>query len=300
MKRRIYTGLLNDDYLYSDKFLLNHLKELTKKLGRTPGKHDINKAGKVTYATYHRRFGNLIIARKAAGLVKSKVKLKYSDKYLLDYLKELAKQLGRTPEIADINKEGKINSSMFNSRFGGIKKAQKEAGLKVVNYKKNYSDEELILQMKVLAKKLGRVPAAYDINKAGKASYGTYHNRFGSLKKIREVAGLENTNYQENYSDEDLINHLKDLAKKLGRTPGSQDIDKGDKASYATYFYRFGSLKKAHEAAGLKTTVYQEKYSDEELIRNIKVLSNQLGRMPRITDITNDGKVAYHLPETFW
>ena len=57
---------------YSDEYLLNYLRELSKKLGRTPTKRDIINECKVSISTYYKHFGNLSNAQKAAGLIPNK------------------------------------------------------------------------------------------------------------------------------------------------------------------------------------------------------------------------------------
>ena len=52
-------------------------------------------------------------------------------------------------------------------------------------------------------------------------------------------------NLLEQYSDEQLIKMLKDLSKKIGRTPYGNDIDKDGRTKYWVYYKRFGSLVKS-------------------------------------------------------
>jgi len=117
---------------YTDEFLLNHLKELYNKLGRAPQVRDLFNAGIVNASIYRIRFGSLPEAKKAAGLFthkSKKKKYKYTDEYLINLLKELAEKLGRTPSKNDIDESGKVSSSTYRKYFGGIIKAQQEAGL---------------------------------------------------------------------------------------------------------------------------------------------------------------------------
>ncbi|MGD0711990.1 MAG: hypothetical protein ABR968_12520 [Bacteroidales bacterium] len=116
---------------YSDKYLLNHLKKIAIQLGRTPTARYINEEGIVKATAYITRFGSFTEAVKKAGLAPTKtVNLpKYSDKYLLNHLKKLSKQLGRTPSARYINKEGIVNVATYFKRFGSFNEAVKKAGL---------------------------------------------------------------------------------------------------------------------------------------------------------------------------
>lgn len=53
-------------------------------------------------------------------------------------------------------------------------------------------------------------------------------------------------------SDEDLLDTLRDLAAKLGRTPTIYDVNELTPHSHPIYYRRFGSFRKAQRRAGLK------------------------------------------------
>ena len=110
--------------------LLDHLKDLSKQLGKTPSEKDITRAKKVSHSMYSIRFGSLVKAQKAAGLAPFEIKVRiYSNEELLNHLLELSKQLGRTPSIADIIAANKIKFTEYYKNFGSLIKAQKAAGL---------------------------------------------------------------------------------------------------------------------------------------------------------------------------
>ena len=60
-------------------------------------------------------------------------------------------------------------------------------------------------------------------------------------------------------SDQDLINNLIELNERLGRVPKKTDIqiNKGSKYGNSAYVRAFGSLAKAHIAAGLKPNQFR-------------------------------------------
>jgi len=120
---------------YSNEYVLDHLRELTRKLGRTPGQHDINKDGTVSSTTYSNYFGSTSKAQKAAGLVPTRSgqtfgkNKRLDDEMMLEHLRTLAKELGRSPYMSDINAKGKIDASAYHRHFGGLAKARRKAGL---------------------------------------------------------------------------------------------------------------------------------------------------------------------------
>ena len=118
-------------YEYSDEYLLNHLKELAVKPGRAPYGPEIDKAGVVHSWVYYKRFGSLIKAQEAAGLVptKKRERNKYTEEDVLNYLRELSVKLGRTPMMKDVNADGKLGIGVICKRFRQYSKAIEKAGL---------------------------------------------------------------------------------------------------------------------------------------------------------------------------
>jgi hypothetical protein len=287
--------------VYSDKYLLIHLKKLSKKLGRTPTLRDIDEIGKVSRSIFFKRFGGIVNAQKAAGLIPSirRNTQKYSNKYLLSHLKELAKQLGKTPSYRDIDDAEIANRNIYAKRFGSLGKAQKAAGLipNKSRSKRVYSDKYLLIHLKKLSKKLGRTPTVKDITDVGKIDISTYIWHFGSIRKAQQAGRLIPTlrgNNVKRYSDEYLLIHLKELAMQLGRTPSSKDIADEGKVGISTYINHFGSIHKAQQAAELVPSIrhHIQKYSDEYLLNYLRELSKKLGRTPTKRDIINECKVS--------
>lgn len=54
------------------------------------------------------------------------------------------------------------------------------------------------------------------------------------------------------WSDEELLEHLRTLSRKLGRTPTANHLIAHSPPSHVTYYERFGSLRAAQKAAGLE------------------------------------------------
>ncbi len=289
-------------HLYSDEELLEHLRKLAKKLGRTPYKKEIKEAGSPCAYTYYLRFGTLSRAEELAGLVPFKVKIrqsKFTDEYLLNHLKELAQQLGRTPYYRDINEAGKVKDYNYMNRFGNITNAAKAAGLapNTGNNVYKYSNENLLSYLKELSKQLGKTPTSRYLNKAGKIGASIYIHRFGSLRKAQKAAGLvpNKRGHQQEYTNKYLLTQLKELASTLGRTPSLNDIDESGKVKYALYTHHFGNLSKALKAAGLEANRRGRhcKYTDEYLLNHLKELAATLGKTPTINDIKREGKISY-------
>ena len=198
---------------------------------------------------------NRLINERYSPLRTKKVKIEYSNEELLDHLRELSVKIGKTPSGWDITKAGKISPSRYQVKFGSIVNAQKLAGLvpnERVKVIKVFTNEELLSHLKDLSKKLGKTPTVNDVLKADKYSLIDFYRNFGSFVNAQKVAGLAlNQIKAKKYTDKELIDHLLDLSKQLGRTPRAYDINKAGKVNNIVFYKNFGSLINAQKAAGL-------------------------------------------------
>ena len=276
---------LNRTMDYSDEDLLDQLRALTKELGRTPRTRDVNVASNcASSGVFRKRFGSFNAALQAAGLDLNPT-AKYSDDELLDQLRVLTIELGRTPLIKDVNKSNKCASATtFNVRFASLSNALKIAGLDH-NRATKYSDDELLDQLRVLAKKLGKTPCMKEVERSSScASSSTFSQCFGSFSAALRAAGFEVKRTFVYCNDEELLDQLRALAKKLGRTPKTRDADAAINCSSSPYLrIRFGSYNAALQAAGLELN--RTFYSDEDLLDQLRALTKELGRTPRIRDV---------------
>ena len=119
-------------FYYSDKKLLNELRRLAKKLGRVPNKNDLkNYRGAPSMWIYCNRFGSYNNAVKLIGLKPNNI-YNYSKKELLSILKKIAKTLGHTPSVRDLQKIKGIPCPVtYFNKFGSYDKAIMAANLKL-------------------------------------------------------------------------------------------------------------------------------------------------------------------------
>lgn len=114
------------------------------------------------------------------------------------------------------------------------------------------SDKDLIKELRRLNSVRGRLPAAKFIDEYGKYCAATYCSHFGSIGEARKAAGISSdTSYPKKYSDTELLDELKRLAKLLGREPTGKDVLKHGKYSLYPYYSRFDSFVEARKKAGL-------------------------------------------------
>ena len=151
---------------------------------------------------------------------------------------------------------------------------------------RNASDDELIEDLQITSKKLGKVDITREeYDKHGRYSEGTLRKRFGNWIKALQMAGLSST--RTYCSDEDLLNELRRISNLDGITYISKTIFNQNKiiGNTSTIERRFGSWARALELAGIKILPKQSRYSEIELFENIYKVWTHYGRQPTTTEI---------------
>ncbi|WP_395894883.1 homing endonuclease associated repeat-containing protein (plasmid) [Bacillus safensis subsp. safensis] len=162
---------------------------------------------------------------------------KYTETELIELLVKKAAELGRSPSSKEMPQRLAILRC-----FGSHNKALEIAGLSPhESYYQKYTKDELIRILQNKAEELGRSPKFKEVPQRQ-----SIVNHFGSFNNALRTAGL--TPYPiRRYTEEELINALKDKASELGRTPRTRDMRCRDAIRN-----HFGSFNKALELAGLK------------------------------------------------
>ena len=164
-------------------------------------------------------------------------------------------------------------------------------------YHRNVSDEELIADVKLVAEKLGK----NTLNAEEYPLYGKYHSstmirRFGSWKKVLDLASLETRghNFKYAFSDEDVVADLKRVADILNKeTPTRREYSLYGECHGETLSRRYGSWNNVLKLAGMKVNLNRNS-SNEEMFEEIERIWVMLGRQPTATDI-NKGISKYSL-----
>jgi Homing endonuclease associated repeat len=149
--------------------------------------------------------------------------------------------------------------------------------------RKQYSDEEMLEQLRASAQRLGKSPTMREF--AGDTE-STIHPqtmiaRFGSWNRAKRMAGLAPRRFA---TREELLDQLRSLGEELGRVPTARDLDdhRGRMPSKSLYWHTFGSLATALREAGFDVPVGEERV-DRALEQGVG-LARGLGRLPKFAD----------------
>lgn len=115
----------------SDEELFAELQRLEEELGHEPRIKDMREHGEYAPTTFARRFGSWLEAREAAGQAGTAERLdgRASRDELVEALRDLAMDLGRSPSQKDMDEHGEYSVRPFYRVFGSWIDALDAAGM---------------------------------------------------------------------------------------------------------------------------------------------------------------------------
>lgn len=152
----------------------------------------------------------------------------------------------------------KKNKSVYKNRRIGKKSLQ-------YYNKHDKCPDQIIHKIKLLHKKLGRTPSSNDFRREYNIHPDIATTHFGSWNKAIKLAGLDpnpigkRLGENQKYSDEYLLQVIKDFFDNNGRPPTTSDFKRGNNAlpGKGVIEYHFGNLTKARELAGIPEMTYK-------------------------------------------
>ena len=146
---------------YSDADILEELRAAAERLGRSPTMREFaqDPDARVHPQTVIEHFGTWNAAKRSAGLFPRRF-LTRDD--LLDQLRALGGELGRTPTARDLaaRRRALPSASLYAHTFGSLANALREAGFEVLQGEERL--ERAIAQGAELARAIGRLPKMSD------------------------------------------------------------------------------------------------------------------------------------------
>lgn len=283
----------------SEEELLAAVRGLAEELGRPPTTDEFNDETPHSATTCKEKFGSWRETLVEAGLNPSdREQTEYTDAELIEELQRLAESLGHTPSTSEMNDDGKFSAGVYQHRFGSWEEALDAADLDASEAgRQQYSNDDLEAEMQGVADEVGHAPRTADMEEHGDISPATFTNRFGSWEDAVKEAGFnaDESATGKQYTDEELVAELQRLADKLGHPPTTTEMNSDGEFSAGVYLNRFESWGDALEVAGLDadTSKRGQRYTDDELLAELRRLASELGRQPTTTEMEERGKYAY-------
>lgn len=169
---------------------------------------------------------------------------------------------------------------------------------------------QLLTDLHSVCARLQRSPAGSEFDKFGLRSASFYRYHFGSITEALKLIGMranrtgvrvgDNPQYgpPPKYTRRVAINHVRRIAKQLGRTPTQKDLLAHAPPYPHTLVKQFdGKLSKLMEAAGLEARrgPRERAYTEDQLVDHLKQLEWKLGRKPTFMDVKKNGPPNIHI-----
>jgi len=118
------------------------------------------------------------------------------------------------------------------------------------DYHRDVPDEDLLADVRRVSQLIGKKTVKLiEYRKHGRFHDATLCSRFGPWNSVLRAAGLDESPFRMNISDEEMFDNLFVAWTRLGRQPGRRDMIRPDsKFSERPYIRRFGGWRKALEA----------------------------------------------------
>lgn len=305
----------NNHQEHTNEELLEKFKLYCDTYNKSPKVDDFKQCDWLpSYSVYQRRFGSIEIVRKMLNVSKPERK-KYFRKgsktreELIFLLKKYNNEIGY-PTGRGIKKcEFMPSDYPFYKEFGSLKNAMKCAGIDISNReqyfgRREYSKEELLDVLNTFVKEWIKTHEYLPNSRDTKGccnipSEGVYIKHFGNIYNAYKEIGYDYREYNRQIYEQKMLSHYKFLAKELGRTPNSRDIEdysrnNGGMYACSSYLFHFGNLYNVANLCNLEISIgYQTRISEEETnIQRLIDFRDELGRIPMQIDLNKNDKVC--------
>lgn len=192
--------------------------------------------------------------------------MKISDEKLRENIIEVFNLIKKIPTQKDYYEFGKYSTTTYTNRKPWSKWINEIFGTNKKTYESNkkISREELKQNLLELYNKLNRVPKREDLT-LSKYGISGYNREFGNFANALIEVGLK-PNQRRGLSNEEIIEDVKRIYKKLGKTPTVEEfIENSKTVSYITINNRFGSWNNFLTIASIPVENIHE-YSKQEII----------------------------------
>jgi hypothetical protein len=209
-----------------DKELLNDLRSVAGDLGRLPTAKEYDEVGEYSSSSFQRVFGSWNEAVEQAGFEPNDPYDEVSDEKLLRDICSVGEKLGKTPSVSEYKDHGKYGAVTFHNHFGSWNEAVEQAGFEPQQIGSKISKENLLKDIRSVARHLDKVPTYNEYRNEGKYSVMTAQRVFGSWNEAVKQAGYIPHHWHNKIDDEKLLRDICSVARSLGKPPTKGEYDK--------------------------------------------------------------------------
>lgn len=222
----------------------------------------------------------------------------YTDEDIMQYLRSMADRIGHVPVADEVRHDPDgVSFRTFYDRdpysfrkwtiktFGEEKSKRSRWGDTGSVIK--YSDEDLVLYLQNLSKKLGKIPTSEEIrfDKEGPSFRIWYYRKPYTLKKwLFQVFGEFDRKGNCKYTDSDLIELLKSFHAEHGKVPTYELLDSTKGYPPGGTYARRGGIGKFLKLAGFELNKIN-KYTEDDLKKRLYALAKKLNKSPTSGDM---------------
>lgn len=157
-------------------------------------------------------------------------------------------------------------------------------------HRQKIARSDLIAEIQRLFQVKGRNPTSMEMHREGKFSSSTVREKFGSWNDGLRAAGLT-PKYHYEIPRRKLLEDIQTVAEEIGRTPTTADMVSEGQYSVRTAQSEFGSWNNALRAAGFEPNRIG-RFSREDLLDEIRRLTDVLGHPPSTNDLKESGRYS--------
>jgi hypothetical protein len=275
--------------------LIEMLRNLATKLGRTPRDTDIRKIKDFpSNKVFKDRFGSWNNALKIAGL-KLNCNRDYTREQLIEEGKNFFIKNNRNPRWNELS----YSNVIYKNYWSTWDEFLIECGLEITEKKRGFkTKEEAIDFLKKVHYETGEIPTSNLLSEKYNTYSDWYYINFGTFNKALYEAGLVTIEYT--YSKEKLVeeslNILKELYENKGSSPTATEYDElvkntaflNRKALESNLNMKFGDI-----CISYLGEANQYRKDNTQLLEELITLKEKLGRPPYIKELMENGLSSF-------
>jgi len=153
-----------------------------------------------------------------------------------------------------------------------------------------WCDKTILSELELIVERENKFPTANELNLAKKHSLGTAIIKHGGYRKFAKILGFEPKTKE--YSETRLLNELKTLTKKLKHFPCDRELQEMKRSDLAGSIKTHGGYGYFKEKITGNRTKRPYGYwkKEENIIEELKVLCDELGRFPKYNELGHIAK----------